>query len=71
MDRISIGDTVYWKWLKGFAEGEVLDIKPERIEIVSKTKLITRNGTKDNPAVIILHDNGNEVLKLTSELIIK
>lgn len=68
MGKIVIGDTVSWKWLSGSAEGKVLDIIPERTEVISKGRLIVRNGTKDNPAVIIVHKNGNEVLKLLSEI---
>ena len=62
------GDYVVWKWGAGIAHGEVIDVSPERTEIVSKGKHIVRNGTPVNPAVIIKHKNGNQVLKLASEL---
>ena len=63
------GDGVAWKWANGIAEGEVLEVCPERTEIESKGTRIVRNGTEDNPAIIIKHTNGNEVLKLASELL--
>jgi len=66
---LKVGDHVGWKWGFGVAEGEVLEIHKKRIEIVSKGSRIARNGTEENPAIIILHKNGNEVLKLQSELL--
>jgi hypothetical protein len=62
------GDYVAWKWGYGLAEGKVKSIHYEPTTIVSKGKLIKRNGTVDNPAVIIEHKSGNEVLKLRSEV---
>lgn len=66
---IKVNDWVAWKWGFGVAEGKVISIHHERTEIQSKGSRIVRNGTKDNPAVIILHKNQTEVLKLQSELI--
>jgi hypothetical protein len=57
-----------WRWGNGIATGTILSIHPERTEIISKGSFIARNGTTDNPAVIIQHKNGNQVLKLASEL---
>ena len=68
---IRIGNQVSWKWLNSVASGEIIGISYEKTQIESKGKLITRNGTKDNPAVIIKHKNGNLVIKLKSELISK
>jgi hypothetical protein len=67
--EIKIGKTVQWKWLNGTAAGKVIAINFEKTQIESKGKLITRNGTKENPAILIEHKNGNPVLKLKSELI--
>ena len=63
-----IGDDVSWRWANGIASGRVIEVHAERTQIVSKDKLITRNGSEENPAVIIKQDNGTEVLKLSSEL---
>jgi len=65
---IEIGDSVAWTWGNGLAEGVVEDICPKRVEIISKGKKIIRNGTPDNPALIIKHVSGNSVLKLHSEV---
>jgi hypothetical protein len=70
MDKLGfkIGDTIAWPWLSGAAEGIVKDIIPEKTSIVSKGSIITRNGTPQNPAIIISHKSGNDVLKLASEV---
>lgn len=57
-----------WKWGNGIAQGVVKAVSHERLEIISKGKKIVRNGSPDNPALIIDHDSGNTVLKLTSEV---
>lgn len=62
------GDAVAWQWGNGLAEGIIKSVSPESTSIISKGKHITRNGTKDNPALIISHKSGNDVLKLASEV---
>jgi hypothetical protein len=61
-------DLVAWTWGNGIAEGVVTEVSTERTEIYSKGKKIVRNGTADNPALIIKHKSGNLVLKLQSEV---
>lgn len=68
-DNFKPGDTVHWKWGNGVVKGIVIQINPHRTEIISKGKLIARNGKQNNPAIVIKHENGNEVLKLASELL--
>lgn len=62
------GDSVAWRWGSGLAEGTVKSVHPETITIESKGKTITRHGSADNPAVVIEHKSGNDVLKLASEV---
>ncbi|AEF40324.1 hypervirulence associated TUDOR domain-containing protein [Hoyosella subflava] len=62
------GDMVAWKWGNGTASGEVVRIAPEKTSIQSKGQTITRNGSSDNPAVVITQDDGTRVIKLQSEL---
>jgi hypothetical protein len=62
------GSEVTWKWGKGKGRGK---IKEEFIEPVSKKikgSNIKRNASKENPAYLIEQENGNEVLKLKSQL---
>ena len=68
MQQIQTGDYVIWKWAGSIAHGEVVEVRNERTQIESNGKLITRNGSTDNPAVIIRHASENTVLKLASEL---
>jgi hypothetical protein len=62
------GDYVAWKWGSGLAEGRIKSIHHEPTSIESKGKMIKRNGEFDNPALIIKHSSGNDVIKLASEV---
>lgn len=62
------GDTVAWQWGNGLAQGIVKSVHHEPTTILSKGKSIKRNGTADNPAIIIQHASGNDVIKLSSEV---
>lgn len=68
MSNIKPGDHVAWRWANGLAQGVVQEIRPERTEIESKGKRIVRNGSTQNPAIIIKHTSGTPVLKLASEI---
>lgn len=65
---MNVGDQVGWQWGNGLATGEILEIHTERTQIESKHKLITRNGRSDDPAIVILGNNGSKVLKLAHEV---
>lgn len=67
-DIFTPGDHVAWKYLNGIAEGRVESVHPEPTEIISKGKRIKRNGSEENPALIIMHKSGNDVIKLVSEV---
>lgn len=62
------GDYVAWKWGNGLAQGKVMSVHDEPITITSKGKQVKRNGSPDNPAIVIEHASGNDVLKLSSEI---
>lgn len=62
------GDRVRWKWGSGHAEGSVVEVHPEEVERTIDGKKIKRNGTEDNPAVLIVQEDKQRVLKLVSEL---
>jgi hypothetical protein len=65
---MKVGDYVAWKYINGIAEGRIESVHDEPTAIISKGKRIKRNGSKDNPALIIIHKSGNDVLKLMSEV---
>ena len=62
-----IGDTVTWKYGKGQGVGKVQKIYSEPVTLTLKDSPITRNGTPENPALLILQDS-TRVLKLASEV---
>ena len=65
---IEVGDEVGWLWIGSLTTGFVLEIHPSRHEIISKGKHIARNGSKDDPSLVIRHKNGSLVLKLLHEV---
>lgn len=66
--QVSKGDNVSWKWGSGSASGTVSSVNPQKTTRTIDGKTITRNGTKEDPAVYIQREGGNNVLKLASEL---
>ncbi|WP_370287346.1 DUF2945 domain-containing protein [Pseudooceanicola nanhaiensis] len=62
------GTQVKWKWGQGTAEGEVSETFDRKVTRTLDGSEITRNGTRDNPALLIRQDDGSEVLKLSSEV---
>lgn len=68
MKNLKKGQKVKWKWGKGTAYGKVSLIKKSKLTISSKDSKITRNGSKENPAVKIKQDDGTTVIKKSSEL---
>ena len=66
--NIQPGDHVAWKWGNGLAQGIVKSVHTEPMIITSKGKRIKRNGSEDNPAIVIEHKSGNDVIHLASEI---
>ena len=64
----SIGDTVKWNWGQGTADGRIMQIYKERVSKTLKGSEIVREGSDDNPAYLIEQEDGDQVLKLESEL---
>ena len=62
------GSTVEWDWGNGTAEGKVTERHEDRIERKINGSYITRNGSADDPALVIEQDDGQKVLKLVSEV---
>jgi len=59
---------VAWQWGNGTAEGRIKEVYKEKITKTLKGSEITRNGDDDNPAYLIEQEDGDQVLKLHSEL---
>lgn len=59
---------VAWNWGSGKGTGKIKERFEREVTRTLKGSEITRNGSADNPAYLIEQDDGDEVLKLGSEL---
>lgn len=65
---ISTGTKVTWNWGNGKAEGEVAETFDRSVTRTLKGTEVTRNGSSDDKALLIKQSDGDEVLKLESEV---
>jgi hypothetical protein len=63
------GSTVRWRWGSATAEGRLRERFERRVQRTIKGTRVVKNGTPDNPALLIEQDDGDLVLKRESELI--
>ncbi|MFD2740413.1 DUF2945 domain-containing protein [Sulfitobacter aestuarii] len=68
MADYSEGDRVEWDWGQGVGQGRVEEIHKCKLTRKIKGSEITRNGSDDNPALVIVQEDGDQVLKLSSEV---
>jgi len=68
MAAIKKGDEVEWKYGKGKGTGKVTEVHPEQVNRKIQGKLIKRNGSKEEPALVIKQKEDNEVIKSASEV---
>ena len=67
--NIKKGEHVEWNWGNGTQDGTVTHLSPSKTTRKIKGETVSRNGTKDNPALSIKDkENGNRVLKKASEV---
>ena len=62
------GQHVRWDWGTGTAKGQIRERFEREVTRTLKGSEITRHGTEDNPAYLIRQEDGDEVLKLGSEI---
>lgn len=62
------GQYVNWNWGSGTAKGKIAERFERKVTRTLKGTEVTRGGSDDNPAYLIRQDDGDEVLKLGSEL---
>ncbi|TRD11877.1 DUF2945 domain-containing protein [Erythrobacter insulae] len=62
------GQYVKWNWGNGEGKGQIVDRFESEVSRTLQGTEVTRNGDSDNPAYLIKQQDGDEVLKLGSEL---
>lgn len=62
------GTKVEWSWGNGSAVGEVEEIFREDVSKTIDGTDVSRNASDDNPAYLIVQDDGAKVLKSASEV---
>lgn len=65
---MKIGETVQWNWGKSEAKGKVKEKFTQPVTKTLKGTEVKRNASKDEPAYLVVQENGNAVLKSESEL---
>ena len=68
MANFSVGQRVNWNWGNGSAEGTIRERFTSKTTVTIKGTVITRNASDDEPAFLIEQDDGDKVLKSSSEL---
>ena len=59
---------VQWDWGNGTAKGQIKERFEREVTRTLQGSEITKDGDEDNPAYLIKQDDGDEVLKLGSEI---
>ncbi|QZD87364.1 DUF2945 domain-containing protein [Qipengyuania psychrotolerans] len=59
---------VKWDWGNGTGKGQIKERFEREVTRTLKGSKVTRDGSEDNPAYLIKQEDGDEVLKLGSEL---
>ena len=62
------GTEVTWAWGNGSATGKVIEVHRAKVTRTLAGSEITRNGSEDDPALLIEQEDGPRVLKLSSEV---
>lgn len=62
------GTRVKWKWGQGEAQGKVVETHTDIVGMIIDGNQVTRKGERGNKALIIEQDDGQQVLKLESEV---
>ena len=59
---------VQWDWGNGTAKGQIKERFEREVTRTLQGSEITRKGSEDDPAYLLKQDDGDEVLKLGSEI---
>ncbi len=67
-NSFQIRQYVEWNWGNGTASGQIEKRFEREVKRTLKGSEVTRKGSADNPAYMIVQEDGDKVLKLGSEL---
>jgi hypothetical protein len=62
------GAKVHWTWADDTAHGRIEERFERRVQRTFKGTRVVRNGSVENPAYLIVQEDGTTLLKLGSEL---
>ena len=62
------GTNVKWRWGEGWGKGTVTEIHHEKVKRTLQGTEVTRDGSDGDPAYVIEQNDGDQVLKLRSEV---
>ena len=62
------GTNVKWRWGEGWGKGTVAEIHHEKVKRTLQGTEVTRDGSDGDPAYVIEQNDGDQVLKLRSEV---
>jgi hypothetical protein len=65
---LQVGAKIQWKWGPGVGDGTIQERFERRVQRTIKGAKVVKNGSAENPAFLIRQADGDEVLKLGSEL---
>ena len=68
MANYAQGDKVEWDWGSGTAQGKVKETYTRKVTRTLKGSEVTRNGSDEDAALYIEQEDGDGVLKLSSEV---
>ena len=61
-------DKVSWAWGANRAHGKIAQRFTSRVRRTIKGKVVIRNASEDEPAYLVVQEDGDRVLKSASEL---
>jgi hypothetical protein len=67
-NSFQVDQHVQWSWGGGKGKGQIKERFERDVERTLKGSKVKRHGTEDDPAYLIEQEDGDEVLKLGSEL---
>lgn len=68
MQEFRVGSKVEWQWGKGTGTGKVTERFTEDVERTIAGSAIKRKASAEEPAYLVVQDDGGRVLKSHSEL---